>query len=192
MKLEELKSAEYNPRRDLQPGDRDYEKLRKSIEGFGYVEPIVWNSRTGRVVGGHQRLKVLTDMGETAVDAVVVDLDETDEKILNLSLNKIKGRWDIEALADLLTELNEDGLMELTGFEEWELENMVMEYNHIQDLLDEPFRGDKEPAENDKFAVTIVLPSAFRKEAEDFLAETANAKELLKEALIRKIKEMVD
>jgi len=58
-----LNPAAYNPRRDLKPGDKDYEKLKRSIEEFGFVEPVVWNRRTGFVVGGHQRLKVLLDMG---------------------------------------------------------------------------------------------------------------------------------
>ena len=63
-----LNPAAYNPRRDLKPGDKDYEKLKRSIEEFGFVEPVVWNKATGFVVGGHQRLKVLLDMGETEID----------------------------------------------------------------------------------------------------------------------------
>lgn len=58
-KTAELLPAEYNPRKDLKPGDEEYEKLKRSIEEFGYVEPVIWNKTTGRVVGGHQRLKVL-------------------------------------------------------------------------------------------------------------------------------------
>ena len=49
----------------MKPGDKDYEKLKRSIAEFGFVEPVVWNERTGFVVGGHQRLKVLLDMGVT-------------------------------------------------------------------------------------------------------------------------------
>ena len=45
----ELKAAEYNPRKDLQPGDVEYEKLKRSIQEFGYVEPVIWNKRTGIV-----------------------------------------------------------------------------------------------------------------------------------------------
>lgn len=44
--VEELKAAEYNPRKDLKPGDAEYEKLKRSIEEFGYVEPVIWNKRT--------------------------------------------------------------------------------------------------------------------------------------------------
>ena len=58
----DLLPADYNPRKDLKPGDSEYEKLKRSIEQFGYVEPVIWNKATGRVVGGHQRLKVMQDM----------------------------------------------------------------------------------------------------------------------------------
>lgn len=57
--VEKLLPAKYNPRKDLQPGDPEFEKLKRSITEFGYVEPIIWNKRTGVVIGGHQRLKVL-------------------------------------------------------------------------------------------------------------------------------------
>ena len=62
-KVADLIPAEYNPRKDLKPGDPEYEKLKRSIEQFGYVEPVIWNKTTGHIVGGHQRLKVLIDMG---------------------------------------------------------------------------------------------------------------------------------
>ena len=94
-----LNPAAYNPRKDLKPGDREYEKLKRSIVEFGYVEPVIWNRRTGNVVGGHQRLKVLVDMGQTEIDCVVVDLDLRREKALNVALNKIQGDWDEEKLA---------------------------------------------------------------------------------------------
>ena len=64
----DLKAAEYNPRKNLKPGDAEYEKLKRSIQEFGYVEPVIWNKRTGNVVGGHQRLKVLKDLGHEEVD----------------------------------------------------------------------------------------------------------------------------
>ena len=63
--VDKLNPAEYNPRKDLKPGDKEYEKLKRSIEEFGYVEPVIWNQKTGNVVGGHQRLKVLLDLGQT-------------------------------------------------------------------------------------------------------------------------------
>ncbi len=107
-KVDELKAAEYNPRKDLRPGDAEYEKLKRSIQEFGYVEPVIWNKRTGTVVGGHQRLKVMKDLGYEEVDCVVVDLDEKKEKALNIALNKISGEWDNDLLANLLKDLDTD------------------------------------------------------------------------------------
>ena len=82
-----LNPAAYNPRKDLKPGDKEYEKLKRSIAEFGFVEPVIWNRQTGNVVGGHQRLKVLLDMGVTDIDCVVIDLDLQREKALNIALN---------------------------------------------------------------------------------------------------------
>ena len=119
----DLLPADYNPRKDLKPGDAEYEKLKRSIEQFGYVEPVIWNQTTGRVVGGHQRLKVLMDMGMTEVDCVVVAMDEEKEKALNIALNKISGDWDKDKLALLIADLQgADFDVSLTGFEPAEID----------------------------------------------------------------------
>ncbi len=119
----DLLPADYNPRKDLKPGDAEYEKLKRSIEQFGYVEPVIWNKTTGRVVGGHQRLKVLIDMGITEVECVVVEMDEDKEKALNIALNKISGDWDKDKLALLIADLpGADFDVSLTGFEPAEID----------------------------------------------------------------------
>ena len=119
----DLLPADYNPRKDLKPGDAEYEKLKRSIKQFGYVEPVIWNQTTGRVVGGHQRLKVLMDMGMTEVDCVVVAMDEEKEKALNIALNKISGDWDKDKLALLIADLQgADFDVSLTGFEPAEID----------------------------------------------------------------------
>lgn len=92
MKIEKLKTklllpADYNPRKDLKPGDAEYDKLKRSIEQFGYVEPVIWNKTTGRVVGGHQRLKVLLDLEMTEVECVVIEMDEDKEKALKFDVD---------------------------------------------------------------------------------------------------------
>ncbi|MCQ9371191.1 site-specific DNA-methyltransferase [Corynebacterium sp. 35RC1] len=124
--ISELKPADYNPRKDLKPGDADYEKLKRSLTEFGYVEPVIYNATTGRVVGGHQRLKVLADLGHIDVDCVVVELDETREKALNVALNKISGDWDEAKLALLIADLDAaDFDAELTGFDDDEIAQMI-------------------------------------------------------------------
>ena len=126
--VKDLIPAEYNPRKDLKPGDAEYEKLKRSLAQFGYVEPVIWNKTTGRVVGGHQRLKVLMDMGMTEVECVVVEMDEEKEKALNVALNKISGEWDTDKLALLITDLQgADFDVSLTGFEPEEIDDLFKE-----------------------------------------------------------------
>ncbi|MBR1810144.1 MAG: DNA modification methylase [Clostridia bacterium] len=123
--ITDLLPAEYNPRKDLKPGDPEYEKLKRSLEQFGYVEPVIWNRTTGRVVGGHQRLKVLKDFGITEIECVVVELSEEKEKALNVALNKISGDWDKDKLALLIADLQgADFDVSLTGFEPAEIDDL--------------------------------------------------------------------
>lgn len=125
--IDQINAAAYNPRVDLQPGDPEYEKLKRSIEEFGYVEPIVWNERTGNMVGGHQRYKIMVhELGLAELEVSVVDLDDDQEKLLNLALNKVSGRWDEGALAWLLEELQENGAdLTLSGFDDGEIEDLI-------------------------------------------------------------------
>ena len=82
-----LKPAKYNPRKDLKPGDPAYEKIRRSLHDFGYVDPVIWNEVTGNIVGGHQRYKVLVNEGATEIDCVVVHIENPqDEKALNIEM----------------------------------------------------------------------------------------------------------
>lgn len=101
MQVSELMPADYNPR-DIT--EKALTGLGNSIERFGVVQPVVWNRRTGNVVGGHQRLKVLIANGETETDVVVVDFDANEEMALNLALNNpaIQGDFVSDKLGTLL------------------------------------------------------------------------------------------
>jgi len=127
--LSRLNPAAYNPRVDLQPGDPEYEKLKRSLDEFGLVEPVVWNRRTGNIVGGHQRFKLLVARGDTHAPVSVVDLSPEREKALNIALNKISGAWDQAKLAALLDELvKTPGFdIELTGFDPPEVDLLLAE-----------------------------------------------------------------
>ena len=144
IKVEQLLPADYNPRKDLKPGDAEYEKLKRSLKQYGYVEPIIWNKTTGRVVGGHQRLKVLQDMGVTEVDCVVVEMDEEKEKALNIALNKISGEWDKDKLALLIADLQgADFDVSLTGFEPAEIDSLFKDAQQSK-VKDDDFDVDAE------------------------------------------------
>jgi len=149
--IDRINAATYNPRIDLQPGDPEYEKLKSSIEEFGYVEPIVWNERTGNMVGGHQRYKIMVhELGRTELPVSVVDLDDQQERLLNLALNKVSGRWDEEALARLLSELQEAGAdLYLSGFDQEEIEDLVSNLPEVPDI--------EEPVVEDDFDIGKAL-----------------------------------
>lgn len=125
MSVAQLKPADWNPRK---MPHAELEKLRRSVETFGMLQPIIWNKRSKRVVGGHQRVKVLLANHCAETDVVVVDLDDTLEKQLNIALNRIHGDWDDNLLHDLLKDLQAQGAdLALTGFDDDEIADMFKE-----------------------------------------------------------------
>lgn len=180
--IKDLDRAEYNPRIELIPGDTEYENLRRSISTYGMLIPVVWNKRTNRVVGGHQRLTVLENEGETEVDVSVVDLDETQERQLNIALNKIEGGWDEEKLADLLTELGEDAT--LTGFTQQEIDSLT---NDINSLIDGDTVDEELKAIEELFNVSLTFDKADQEELKAYVKDYG--KEALIQVIIQKAKE---
>ena len=155
-KLADLHPAEYNPRLELRPGDPAYEKIARSIEQFGYVDPLVVN-KDGIVIGGHQRLRVLLYLGATEADVVVLDLDKDRDKALNVALNKITGDWDPVKLTELIGELDLDGYdLSLTGYSEKELEAILAEVRLDPDSLTDEFElPDREEVTEHTMNVTM-------------------------------------
>ena len=128
--IDKINPAKYNPRKDLQPDDPEYQKLLKSITEYSLVEPLVWNKKTGNLVGGHQRLKVLKDLGYVEVEVSIVDLNIHKEKALNIALNKIQGEWDFPKLKDLLQDLDTGEFdITLTGFDVPEIEDLMTQFH---------------------------------------------------------------
>ena len=140
--VDKLIPAEYNPRKDLKPGDPEYEKLKRSITEFGYVEPVIWNKTTGHIVGGHQRAKILIETGVTEIECVVVEMSEEKEKALNVALNKINGEWDKDKLSLLIADLQgADFDVSLTGFDAAEIDKLLDSGN---DAAEDSFDVDAE------------------------------------------------
>lgn len=142
--INELISPEYNPR---QITDDEMEKLKNSINEFGYIAPIIVNKHNNHIVGGNQRYEALKSLGYTDVDVVFVDEPDIQrEKALNIALNKISGEWDFVKLADIIDDLElNDFDISLTGFDSPELENFGIEDQNehepvevVEDNYDEP------------------------------------------------------
>lgn len=176
--IKDLERATYNPRIELQPGDAEFEGLKRSLEKYGLLIPIVWNKRTNRVVGGHQRLTVEEHLGHTEVDVSVVDLDELKEKELNVILNKAQGAWDDVKLSALIDSLGDRA--EEAGFT---LPEITALQSEIEDALDEDFLEEELSALEETFNVTLEFPNELKDEVLGFIQE--NGKEPLVEHMIQ-------
>ncbi len=125
-----LKPAEYNPRKKLKKGDKEYKKIQDSIEEFGFADPLVVNSDM-TIIGGHQRLTVAMDLGYSEVPCAVVDIDKVREKALNIALNKITGAWDDDLLVKLLEDIGNSNFdLGKTGFDPPEIGQL---FNKVHD-----------------------------------------------------------
>ena len=141
--ISKLKPAEYNPRKALCPDDAEYQKIRKSIQQFGYVDPIIINS-DGTIIGGHQRYTVLSDLGYEEIECVVLNLNKSDEKALNIAMNKISGEWDEVKLRDLLIDLDiSDYDLSLTGFDNKELADLIELPSFEPEVTEDDFDPDE-------------------------------------------------
>lgn len=151
--LSDLRPAEYNPRVPLTPADPEYQSIKRSIEEFGYADPIVINA-DGTIIKGHQRRTVLMDLGYTEVEVIVLDIqDKAKEKALNVALNKITGKWDNAILKDLLLELDLEGYdFSVTGYQRTDLEDLIQ-------LVDVPAEAQDDNFDPEAAAANIPEPN---------------------------------
>ena len=132
--INELISPEYNPR---QITDYEMEKLKNSINEFGYVAPIIVNKHNNHIVGGNQRYEALKQLGYTMID--VIHINEPDinkEKALNIRLNNLSGEWDKNKLQNILDDLKlQEFDVSLTGFD---IEVQKFEFDDTPLIYNEP------------------------------------------------------
>ena len=162
---EVLKGAPYNPRRIT---DDARARLKAKIEKVGLVTPLVWNKRTGNLVGGHQRLSILDELEgrqDYRLRVSVVDVDEREERALNVFLNNqaSQGDWDVKALAEIAKEFEGDSLADL-GFVAGEIEFLpTQEVETIEEEETGGDGGDTVPRETQDGTQVVVV---FRDSAE--------------------------
>ena len=132
--IEKLKFADYNPRGAT---DKEVAELKKSIERFGFVEPVIVNSAPKRmniIIGGHFRVRMAKEMGIKEVPVHYIKITEIEkEKELNLRLNKNLGHWDFDLLADF-----DEAMLLDVGFDSDELDKLFLD-------LDPEDRDDEVP-----------------------------------------------
>jgi ParB-like chromosome segregation protein Spo0J len=148
-----------------------FERLKKSIIEYGFIDPLIVNKRTHEsftadekkptIMGGNMRYRAAKELGLTEVPIAWIDVDKNKEKILNIALNRITGKWDIGKLEKMIFDLSNDDLkldLDLTGLEDWELKL----YNPAEDVdaedIEKIIGTDEKP--------TYVLKIVFGDEAE--------------------------
>ncbi|MBU2060295.1 MAG: ParB N-terminal domain-containing protein [Bacteroidetes bacterium] len=132
VKREYIKPVDYNPRKIE---EENLLALQTSIDEFGLVEPLIWNKRTGNLISGHQRLKILDGENAQNIECIVVNLSMSKEKLLNIQMNneKTQGEWDYEKLNNQLLELaeTEEELLEQLKINElMAIEKIIKETNN--------------------------------------------------------------
>lgn len=124
--------APYNPR---EIESHEFEALCRSLRFFGCVEPILCNRRTNHIVGGHQRVKAAEAEDFEALPVWWIDLDEPSEMQLNVSLNRVTGKFEESKLRDLIAELEIRGAdTSLTGLKADEVSRLMNREG--EDVLD--------------------------------------------------------
>ena len=180
-KISDLKPAPYNPRKSNEEQEAN---LKKSLEKFGVVEPIVFNKQTGYIVGGHFRIRELKKLGYKEVDCVIVDLNEDDEKELNIRLNANTGEWNWEML---------QAEWDLTELEEWGLDVPIptaeIEPIEIPDDFIDDFESQDKPTHQIATEVgecfELFLVPVSNKIDANFIRENFNLKETKQSKLIK-------
>ena len=106
MKLKDLKPYKNNPRKN----DAAVALVKKSIQEFGYLVPIVID-KNNEIVAGHTRYKALKQLKIQQVPCVVADeLTEDQIKAFRIADNSVSeaAEWDIAKLAVEVNEIKLD------------------------------------------------------------------------------------
>jgi ParB-like chromosome segregation protein Spo0J len=137
MKIADLIPHEKNPRKITKAA---MDRLKRSLHDLGNLSPVTLNITTGRIIGGHQRLKAMAQLGETETDVWCVSLDEKKEKSALLQLNNHSGEWDMASLNTLLADLGDEEI-ELTGFSDDDI-NRIISSGFDQVKVEQPEKSD--------------------------------------------------
>lgn len=144
---------EYRRVRDLvanpvNPKKHDLDLIASSIDEHGYIEPVVEDGRTGRLISGHGRTETLAAMeaeGADPPDGVVIDAagywqvpvavgwasrDDAaaDGALVELNRAGELGGWDERKLLNLLTGLAEQDRLHAVGFGEEDLHSLQAQF----------------------------------------------------------------
>lgn len=146
--IEELTPYENNAKKHT---PEQIEQIKNSIQAFGNIDPLGIAGENNVIYVGNGRYIALKELGYKEAYCIRLDhLTEQERKAYAIAHNKLTMntglddellRAEMESLQDI------DFDLELTGFEEWELEDMLdpMSNEDLQDFLVEREPKEKEP-----------------------------------------------
>lgn len=159
--IDDLISPDYNPR-EITP--EEMEKLKKSIQEFDYIDPIIVNDVNNRIIGGNQRYEALKSLGYSEIEVSFVHIEGPNrEKALNLRLNKLSGDWNTEKLYIVLDELElNDFDLGLTGFDGFNEELKFKELVDKTEFVDKTESKPKEINDADGYVESESKPGYYQ------------------------------
>jgi hypothetical protein len=114
-----LSQLDPNPKNPRMITGENLRRLRRSVRRFDLVENLVWNRRTKRLVGGHQRMRVLRALNREKAMVCVVDIDEEEEAALMIQLNNPHAQGEFsEDLKKLLDDLQDFDSFDALGLDQ--------------------------------------------------------------------------
>lgn len=141
----QIKDLKDHPRNPRKLSKEDAEGLKESIQKFGIIDkPII--TKEGLIIGGHQRKRILKEIGLKEVECWIPSRDLTDKEIdeLNIRLNRNTGEWDWDKLA------NE---WEVTDLLDWgfNLADFDMDAEQVESETEEDDEGIEPAKDEDAF-----------------------------------------
>lgn len=129
-----LKEWDRNPRKN----DSAVERLSKLIQSHGFINPVI-ATEDNIIRAGHTRVKAAKRAGLKEVPVILIDMDEKQAQAFAIADNKSSewAEWDFTKLKDLMEDLDTGELdLELTGFDNQEIEKLLVDIKDPVDLLE--------------------------------------------------------
>ncbi len=129
VELNQIKTHPANPRRG------DLEVIKQSISTNGFYGSVVVNKRTSHILAGNHRYMAAKALGYDKVPVTWIDVGEHEEKRILAADNRTSelGSYDETILTDLLKELDEEDMLEGTGYTDDDLESLMSELELMND-----------------------------------------------------------
>lgn len=106
---------------------RNYDELKKSLVKWGQTKPILVQKSSMRIIAGNGTYQAMVALGWDKVSCHVLDIDDVSAEALAIADNRtgLLSQWDDKVLTESLVHLQEEGCLDLTGFDNLELDKML-------------------------------------------------------------------